>query len=122
MAEWEFGELVALSETLAGVSGRVTPAVTKAISDGGEQIRDLARDLAPKASGKMSRSIQSTLLRSGGGTEISAEIGPTSYYGRFVEHGTAKMAPHPFLSPAADQRTDAIAEAILNAAAGEVLG
>lgn len=122
MTAWDFNEFTSLTESLAGVSGRVTPAVTKAISDGGEKIRDLAKELAPKASGDMADSIESTLLRSGGGTEVTAEIGPTKFYGRYVEHGTSKMGPRPFLGPAADQRTDAIAKNILDAAAETVLG
>jgi len=34
---------------------------------------------------------------------LSAEIGPTVNYGAYVEFGTYKMSPRPYMGPAADQ-------------------
>ena len=120
---WDGSKLVALEQTLAGVSGRVTPAVAKVIKDGGEAIAKRAKELAPRgATGKLRRSINSTFTAGGGGSEAHAEIGPTAFYGRFVEHGTARMSPHPYLAPAADAESEAITEALAKAAAESVFG
>lgn len=119
---WDGSELVALEQTLAGVSGRVTPAVAKVIKDGGEAIAKRAKGLAPRRSGKLQRSINSTFTQGGGGSEATAEIGPKAFYGRFVEHGTARMSPHPYLAPAADAESEAITEALAKAATEAVLG
>lgn len=122
MTAWDFNELTALSETLAGVAGRVNPAVTKALVAGGEEIRDLAADIAEKDTGTMADSIESTLIIGGGGADAAVEVGPTAFWGRYNEHGTAKMPPRPFMGPAADQKADGIAQSVLDAAAGKVLG
>ena len=119
---WDGSKLVALEQDLAGVGGRVTPAVAKVIKDGGEAIAKRAKELAPRRSGKLQRSINSTFTAGGGGTEATAEIGPTAFYGRFVEHGTAKMSPHPYLAPAADAESEAITEAIAKAASEAFFG
>lgn len=51
---------------------------------------------------------------------LEAEIGPTTYYAPFVEHGTSRMAAKPFMGPAADRHEGPFAEA-LAAIAGEAM-
>lgn len=36
----------------------------------------------------------------GSGGEFGGEVGPTALYGAFVEYGTSKMAPQPYMGPA----------------------
>lgn len=122
MTAWNFNELTALTGTLDGIAGRVKPAVTEALVKGGEEVRDLAADIADKDTGHMAESIESTLVISGGGADAAVEVGPTAFYGRYKEHGTAKMPPSPFMGPAAAQKADGIVQSILDAAAGSVLG
>lgn len=49
---------------------------------------------------------------------LDAEIGPTTYYAAFVEHGTSRMAAKPFMGPAADRHEDPFAEALAAIAEG----
>jgi HK97 gp10 family phage protein len=119
---WDGKELRAFSATLDGISGRLAPAVVTAMRETGEAVAKRAKELAPKGkTGRMARSIRSDLTDKGG-AEVTVEVGPTVYYGRFLEHGTSKMSPRPFLAPAAEEYTDALADAVLGAAARAVSG
>lgn len=51
---------------------------------------------------------------------LDAEIGPTTYYATFVEHGTSRMAAKPFMGPAADRHEGPFAEALATIA-GEAM-
>lgn len=45
-----------------------------------------------------------------------AEIGPTTYYAKFVEDGTSRMAAKPFMTPAAERNQEPFAQALANLA------
>lgn len=64
-----------------------------------------AKVRAPVDTGNLRNSINTTLFGTGltGTSPIGAEIGPEVRYGEFVERGTWKMAPQPFLGPAFDE-------------------
>lgn len=47
---------------------------------------------------------------------LTASVGPTAAYAPFVELGTTKMAPQPFLGPATDRRTPAFVAAMAQVA------
>ena len=118
-SDWDFNELTVLAESFAGVKGRLNPAIAQTMKGAGEQVAERARDLAPKgATGRMSRSIRSDVIDTG--TDVTVEVGPTVYYGRFLEHGTSKMSAQPFLGPAADSLTAQIVDQLADAA-GKVL-
>ena len=70
---------------------------------------DIERDakiLAPVDTGNLRSSISHEI--SGGGTVLESVIGPTANYGIFVELGTARMAPQPFMGPAFDRNASVI--------------
>ena len=86
-------------------------------SAGAAQIRDAARDKAPVLTGEMKRDIQikrertesdyiarySVFVRAGKKSRLSGRgrnVEKDSYYWRFVEFGTSKMAAQPFMRPA----------------------
>lgn len=83
-------------------AGKARVAMTKATLD----IERDAKTLAPVDTGNLRSSISHEI--SGGGDVIESVIGPTAYYGIFVELGTARMAPQPFMSPAFDRNASAI--------------
>lgn len=60
---------------------------------------------APVDTGNLRNSINTTLFGTGlaAGSTIGAEVGPEANYGLFIEQGTWKMAPQPFLGPAFDE-------------------
>jgi HK97 gp10 family phage protein len=84
---------------------------------------DIERDAkiaAPVDTGRLKESISVDITGDGRFGTIAAEVGPTAFYGHYVEEGTSKQAPQPFLGPAFDrhaqtfaQRVAAIAEDIL---------
>lgn len=43
---------------------------------------------------------------------LSAEVGPTAEYGAYVEDGTSRAAPQPYMGPAADRRFPQFEDAI----------
>lgn len=49
---------------------------------------------------------------------LTSEIGPTSEYGGYLELGTSKMPPRPYLRPAFDRNVEPFLTAIEQAATG----
>lgn len=43
---------------------------------------------------------------------LAIEIGPTAHYGKYVEFGTSRMAPQPYMGPAADRHQGAFEQAM----------
>lgn len=72
--------------------------VAGAVAKTAKKIEATARDLAPVGpTGDLKSSIHTTV------TGERAEVGPTVRYARFVEFGTYKDAPQPYMWPAADK-------------------
>lgn len=80
----------------------VTPGeARKAIRETAEEIKAAAKAAAPVDTGALRDSISYETRETAGGAE--AEIGPTVWYSHFLEYGTARMGPRPFLGPALDR-------------------
>ena len=56
-----------------------------------------AKGYSPVRTGNNRRSIHSDVVD--GGSVISAKIGPSTDYGIYLEFGTRRMAPRPFMRP-----------------------
>ena len=82
---------VDLGEAAVGVNVKARAVVRKSAAD----LEKLAKRMAPKRTGAL-RDDWITSTSSG----LTAEIGPTIRYAPFVEYGTARMKPRPFLGPA----------------------
>lgn len=95
---------------LAGV------AVRKAAFD---TARD-ARTLAPVDTGNLRNSIGVTADTGWRGETLTATVGPTAHYGRYVEEGTSRMGPQPYMMPAAD-RQEPLFVAAIQSLGGQVL-
>lgn len=119
-----------LAEQLKELGPRVARnSLRRAASAGATIIKDEARNLAPVDTDEMRRDIMvkrerenrdgglmasySVFVRSGKKSRLAGKrrnVQRDSYYWRFVEFGTSKMAAQPFLVPAFDMRKeDAIA-------------
>ena len=59
--------------------------------------------------GSIGHSDLRTVGRSG---SLAVEIGPTASYGIFLEQGTSRAAPRPFMGPAADRHTPGFEQAM----------
>jgi HK97 gp10 family phage protein len=51
---------------------------------------------------------------------LGGQTGPAANYGRFVEYGTSRMAPHAYMGPALDRHSGPFARAI-EQLGGEIL-
>jgi len=98
-----------LSELMGGLAkaAAITPLAVVAVKASGEMIADAARGNAPVLTGALRDSIE--VDASG----LSVVVGPTVDYAPFVEFGTWKDAPQPFMGPAADAGTDGLASKLL---------
>lgn len=81
-------------------------AVAKTVHD----IEGTAKDLAPVDTGYHRNSISSEML--GNGSVAIGRVGPSSNYGAFLEFGTHRMAPRPYMGPATDAHEPAFNKAM----------
>lgn len=87
--------------------------IERALEATGDNVRNTARSLVPKDTGKLHDSIAAH------NEGLEVEVGvfdKTAYYGRFIEHGTSTRGAQPFMLPAFErERTrflDRLKEAI----------
>ena len=99
-------EVGRLAADLSGASEEVAVRGLKLVQETARTIRDDARGLAPVRTGGLRRSI--TYRTTG---PLEAEVGPTKFTAHFVEFGTSKMAPQPYMGPATDANEGPFAEA-----------
>lgn len=108
------GQLRALSATLATAGAAHRAAATAVVAKTAADIEATAKNLAPVDTG----TLKSSITRDVRGLE--AEIGPTVNYALYVEAGTSRAAPQPFLGPATDMHTPEF-EAALGKITGGIL-
>lgn len=96
-----------LGKAAAEQMGKVARAVTAA----GFDTQNRARVRAPVDTGFLRQSItvDSPVLTA---TEVTIEVGPVANYGAFVEYGTARSNPQPYMEPAIDEVTPILERAL----------
>ena len=106
-------QLRQLAADLTKAAHNVGPAAQAVVRKSAVDGVRVAKNLAPVDTGNLKNSISHSDLRGVGqsGT-LAAEFGPTADYGVYVEHGTSRMAPQPFMGPAADAITPAFEQAM----------
>lgn len=112
---FEFDDLRKLTATLNGAGPRTQRRAGQVVRKTAFDTVASARNRAPVDTGKLKGSIGADFP-----TPLSAEIGPTAEYGYWVEMGTSRMAPQPYLGPAADIHFPLFEEAIVQLG-GEIL-
>ena len=90
-------EVAALSVELDGLSARAVYRAGHEIDAAAHRIEGQAKTICPVDTGACRASISTSV------SGMTAEIGPTVHYAPYLEYGTYKMAPRPFMGPAADQ-------------------
>ena len=65
-----------------------------------------AKVLAPVDTGNLRNSITSTIRG------LSGAVGPSAHYGRYVEEGTSRMGPQPYMGPATDRNAALFVQAM----------
>ena len=90
---------VDLSKARGKVGNGAQVVVRKSLVDGVAA----AKNKVAVDTGNLKGSISHSDLRTVGSTgTIGGEFGPTANYGEYVERGTSRMAPQPYMGPAAD--------------------
>lgn len=96
----DFGDEVTAARK--SLEARARKVISKASSD----ITRDAQRAAPVDTGNLRSSISREVRG------LQAEIGPTASYGIWVELGTSRMAPQPYLFPALDKNLPAMEAAM----------
>ena len=73
-------------------------AVRKLLTDAGKMVADEARKRAPRRTGRLKGSIDSTVDTAA--LPQFAKVGTPVFYARFQEYGTSRTSAQPFLKPA----------------------
>jgi len=106
----DLSEVNALIVDMARAERRARPAVATVIAKGAHDIERDAKVFAPVDTGNLRNSIGIDFIG-----DLTAVIGPTAHYGHYVESGTSRMAPQPYMRPAAERNRRAIADAAVQA-------
>ena len=101
-------ELRALAIDLAGAETKTVVMASRAIRKAALDIEAHAKVKAPVDTGALRGSISTTIANTG----LAAEVGPTVHYGLYLEFGTARMAPQPYMGPASDIVEPSLIEAL----------
>lgn len=113
MLEGDASEVYALAAKLELATGRVGAKAAGAIRTAARDAAVEARSLAPVGdTGELRDSISVGLEGDGRFASIGAEIGPTVDYAPFVEYGTSRMAPQPFIGPAVEAQLPKLTSAL----------
>lgn len=114
MIEFDASEVERLAEALGNVAARADARVALVMRKTGHDVVRAAQQLAPVDTGHLRASIGVDIDPDG----LGFEAGPTANYGHYVELGTSRMSPQPYLFPAFDANLPAAYEALEQVAAG----
>jgi HK97 gp10 family phage protein len=92
-----------------GVGARMGVATQKTVQD----TVNLSRSMAPVDTGNLRASIHGSTQV--GPTRVLGEVTAGAHYAVYVEQGTSRMAPQPFMRPAQEATTPAWLQAIAQA-------
>lgn len=104
----DFSQLTAWRQTLRAAPARATLEVGLAVNESGQAIEHRAQENAPVLTGDLRDSIH--LVRVG---PMSIKVVADSDHADYVENGTSKMAPEPYMAPAFDAEEPGVAKRVL---------
>ncbi|WP_238999285.1 HK97-gp10 family putative phage morphogenesis protein [Segeticoccus rhizosphaerae] len=107
MVDIDLSDVLKLERSLGAVTaGRVGALAAKVVRKVAADVERDAKILAPVDTGNLRNSISTSITGDGRHASMRAEIGPTASYGGYVEFGTSRMGPQPYLGPSLDRHTD----------------
>lgn len=114
MAQFDFSEVAVLAADLRDAAPRAVAAAKVAVAKTAFDLSAIAQAIVPVDTGTTKNSIGADI------DGLIAVIGPTTSYAPFLEYGTYKMPPRPFMGPAADQVEPGFIEAMRQLGAGAI--
>ena len=87
-----------ISNRLPAISVALRPAVANEVKRATLDIEARAKARTPVLTGTLRRSIASVFENGG----LRGIVGPSVFYGKFIEFGTRRMGARPFMRPAAE--------------------
>ena len=102
-----------LEDKLSNLDVKLKRALEEALEEIAEKIRDDAKDLVPVDTGSLRKSIRvekegelQVSVIAGDGGVINPRTGREVDYAGFVEFGTSRMSPQPYMQPALEKNRD----------------
>ncbi len=95
--------------TVPKVAGQLAKVV---VNKTAKDIESTAKQLAPVDTGFLRSGIKTSDLRNVTQDSPTAEVQATASYSPYLEFGTSRMAPQPFMRPAVDKHSDAFEQAM----------
>ncbi|MEV6036031.1 HK97-gp10 family putative phage morphogenesis protein [Nonomuraea sp. NPDC052116] len=108
MADFDFSEVARLEVAIDNATAKTQAMVKAAVKKTGFDTVAGAQALVPVDTGNLKNSIGVDFDSDGYGFEAGA----TANYGGFIEWGTSKMAPQPYLGPAFERTSEEFVKAI----------
>ncbi|MEV5819300.1 HK97-gp10 family putative phage morphogenesis protein [Micromonospora haikouensis] len=98
-------ELAAIEAQLRSAEKRIGVKGSQVVRRSTEEGAGVARRMAAVDTGFMRSSVTTSFTGDAGSGVMDGEWGPEASYAKFVEHGTSRMAPQPFVVPSLDAVT-----------------
>lgn len=108
-------DLIRLGAELKAGSGRIGARTAAALRKAGHDIERLAKEHAPVDTGTLRSSISTQVAGDGRSGSMTVAVGDHTDYGLFVELGTSRMGPQPFMGPAFDAVVPSLSEVLESA-------
>lgn len=112
--DFDFSALYELGADLKRIGDETQPMAEAAVAKAAHDIEAHAKSWVPVDTGALMNSISTDV------DGLSAEVGPTVNYGVYVEYGTYKMEPRPYMETAADTVEPQFLAAMEQIAGGEL--
>lgn len=114
MIEFDGSEIIRLGRELGAAGNRVVERTRVVVAKAGHDTVADAQQRAPVDTGHLRNSIGVDIDPDG----LGFEAGPIANYGHYVEFGTTRMSPQPYLMPAFDRVLPGTFAALEQVAAG----
>lgn len=118
MVSFDGSDFARLSGNLGNLSANAARMAAVAVRKTAKDIEGTAKNLAPVDTGNLRSSIKTSDLRSTSASSPEAEISASAEYAVYVELGTSRMAPQPFMGPAATAHEPSFLQAMGQIAGG----